>query len=56
MPSWGSSSKDYELRRRCELLRDLDQRTFAGWVEEERIMARREDMDRGVEEKVKHSY
>jgi hypothetical protein len=31
MSSRGSSS-DYELRRRRELLRDLDQRTFAGWV------------------------
>jgi hypothetical protein len=44
------SSLDYELRCKRELLRDLDQRTFAGWVEEERITARREDMDQSVEE------
>jgi hypothetical protein len=49
------SSLDYELRCRRELLRDLDQRTFAGWVEEERIMARREDMDQSVEEEVKNT-
>ncbi|KAK1670582.1 hypothetical protein QYE76_058741 [Lolium multiflorum] len=34
MSSWGSSSEDYELRRRRELLRDLDQGTLVGWVEE----------------------
>jgi hypothetical protein len=55
MSSWGSSSEDYELRRRHELLHDFDQRTFAGWVEEQRIMARHEDMDWSVEEKVKNT-
>jgi hypothetical protein len=54
MSSRGSSS-DYELRCKHELLRNLDQRTFAGWVEEERIMTRREDMDRSVEEEVKNT-
>ena len=34
MSSQGSSSEDYALRRRRELLSDLDQGTFVGWVEE----------------------
>ena len=34
MSSQDSSSEDYELRRRCEVLRDLDQETLAGWMEE----------------------
>jgi len=34
MSSQGSSSEDYALRRRRELLSDLDQETFVGWVEE----------------------
>ena len=49
----GSSSENYELQRRHELLRDLDQGTFVGWVEEERITSRRKDMDQGVKEEVK---
>ena len=53
MSSQGSSSEDYALRRRRELLSDLDQGTFVGWVEEERITARRKDMDQSVKEEVK---
>ena len=53
MSSQGSSSENYELRRRHDLLRDLDQGTFVGWVEDERITARRKDMDQSVKEEVK---
>ena len=53
MSSQGSSSENYELRRRHELLRDLDQGTFVGWVEEERTTARCKDMDQSVKEEVK---
>ncbi|KAK1684908.1 hypothetical protein QYE76_045756 [Lolium multiflorum] len=34
MSSRGSSSEDYKLRRKHELLRDLDKGTFTGWMEE----------------------
>ena len=34
MSSRGSSSEDYELRRKRELLRDLDREALAGWMEE----------------------
>ena len=53
MSSQGSSSEDYVLRRQRELLRDLDRGTFVGWVEEERVTARRKDMDESVKEEVK---
>ena len=53
MSSQGSSSEKYVLRRQSELLHDLDQGTFVGWAEEERITARRKDMDQSVKEEVK---
>ena len=53
MSSQGSSSENYELQHRRELLRDLDQGTFVGWVEEERTTTRRKDMDQSVKEEVK---
>ncbi|KAK1650134.1 hypothetical protein QYE76_067939 [Lolium multiflorum] len=53
MSSQGSSSEDYATRRKRELLQDLDQGTFVGWVEEERVVTRRKEMDEGVNEEVK---
>ena len=53
MSSQGSSSEDYALHRRRELLRDLDQGNFVGWTEEEKVQARRKDMDESVKEEVK---
>ena len=55
MSSQGSSSEDYALRRRHELLRDLDQANFFGWAEEENVQARRRDMDESVKEEVKET-
>ena len=46
------SSEDYALRRRRELLRDLDQGSFIGWSEEEKVKARCKDMDESVKEEV----
>ena len=34
MSSQGSSSEDYKLQRRREILSDLDRETLAGWMEE----------------------
>ena len=53
MSSQGSSSEDYALRCRREFLRDLDRRNFVGWAEEEKVQARRIDMDESVKEEVK---
>ncbi|KAK1679133.1 hypothetical protein QYE76_039981 [Lolium multiflorum] len=53
MSSQGSSSEDYATRRKRELLQDLDQGTFVGWAEEERVVTRRKEMDEGVNEEVK---
>ena len=53
MSSQGSSSKDYAMRHRRELLQDLDQGTFVGWAEEERVTARLNEMDESVKEEVK---
>ncbi|KAK1606548.1 hypothetical protein QYE76_030221 [Lolium multiflorum] len=53
MSSQGSSSEDYAMRRKRELLQDLDQGTFVGWAEEERVMTRRKEMDESVKEEVK---
>ncbi|KAK1649761.1 hypothetical protein QYE76_067566 [Lolium multiflorum] len=53
MSSQGSSSEDYATRRQRELLQDLDQGTFVGWAEEERVVTRRKEMDEGVNEEVK---
>ena len=41
------------MRRRREFLRDLDQGKFVGWAEEEKLQARRRDMDESVKEEVK---
>ena len=53
MSSQGSSSEDYAMRRKRELLQDLDQGIFVGWAEEERVTARRKDMDESVKKEVK---
>ena len=53
MSSQGLSSEDYALRRRRELLRDLDRGNFIGWAEEEKVQARHGDMDESVKEEVK---
>ena len=53
MSSQGSSSEDYALRRKRELLRDLDRGTFVGWTQEEKVKPRRKDMDASVKEEVK---
>ncbi|KAK1648879.1 hypothetical protein QYE76_066684 [Lolium multiflorum] len=53
MSSQGSSSEDYAMRRKRELLQDLDQGTFVGWAEEERVVTRRKEMDESVKEEVK---
>ena len=53
MSSQGLSSEDYALRRRREFLRDLDRGNFVGWAEEEKVQARRRDMDESVKEEVK---
>ena len=41
------------LHRNRELLRDLDQGTFVGWAEEEKVQATRRDMDERIKEEVK---
>ena len=53
MSSQGSCSEDYALRRQRELLQDLDQGSFVGWAEEDKVKARRKDMDESVMEEVK---
>ena len=53
MSSQGSSSEDYALRRRREFFRDIDRGNFVGWAEEEKVQARRRDMDESVKEEVK---
>ena len=53
MSSQGSSSEDYAMRRKRELLHDLDQGTFVGWAEEERVVTRRTEMDESFKEEVK---
>ena len=53
MSSQGSCSEDYALRRQRELLQDLDQGSFVGWADDEKVKARRRDMDDNVMEEVK---
>ena len=53
MSSQGSCSEDYALRRQRELLQDLDQGSFVGWADDEKVKARRRDMDDSVMEEVK---
>ena len=45
--------EDYAQHHKRELLRDFDRGNFVGWAEEEKVQARRKDMDESIKEEVK---